>query len=149
MLYTVGETAKKLNIAPSTLRYYDKEGLLPFVERSNGGIRVFKEEDFDWLFVIECLKKSGLSIKDIKRYIDMTLKGDETIEARLELLCKQRERVVRQIAELQSTLEVLEYKCRLYEAAKALGSVEAAKGMLRNELSEKLRRDEKNLAETS
>lgn len=59
MLYTVSEMAKKLNIAPSTLRYYDKEGLLPFVERSNGGIRMFKDSDFEWLSIIECLKKQG------------------------------------------------------------------------------------------
>ena len=56
MLYTVGEMAKRLNVAPSTLRYYDKEGLLPFVERSEGGNRMFKEEDFEWLHFIECLK---------------------------------------------------------------------------------------------
>ena len=53
MTYTVGEIAKKLNVAPSTLRYYDKEGLLPFVERSVGGIRIFHDEDMDWLELIE------------------------------------------------------------------------------------------------
>lgn len=56
MLYTIGEMAK-INVAPS-LRYYDKEGLLPFVERSGGGIRMFKDEDFEWLYTIECLKKA-------------------------------------------------------------------------------------------
>lgn len=57
MLYTVGEMAKRLGVAASTLRYYDKEGLLPFVERSSGGIRMFKDADFEWLQIIECLKK--------------------------------------------------------------------------------------------
>ncbi len=57
MLYTIGEMAKKLNVPPSTLRYYDKEGLLPFVERSGSGMRVFHEKDFEWLQVIGCLKK--------------------------------------------------------------------------------------------
>ncbi len=90
MIYTVGEAARVLNVAPSTIRYYDKEGLLPFVERSEGGIRVFTEKDFDWMFIIECLKKSGLSIKDIKKFIDMTKKGDETIGERLELFQNQR-----------------------------------------------------------
>lgn len=52
MFYTIGEMAKKMGVAPSTLRYYDKEGLLPFVERSGGGIRMFKDEDIEWLFII-------------------------------------------------------------------------------------------------
>ena len=65
MTYTVGEIAKKLNVAPSTLRYYDKEGLLPFVERSVGGIRVFHDEDMDWLELIECMKHTGMPIKEI------------------------------------------------------------------------------------
>lgn len=66
MFYTVGEMADKLNVAPSTLRYYDKEGLLPFVERSSGGIRMFKEEDFQWLSIIECLKKRGFPSKKLR-----------------------------------------------------------------------------------
>ena len=60
MYYTVGETACRLGVAASTLRYYDKEGLLPFVERSSGGIRMFKESDFEWLSIIECLKKADI-----------------------------------------------------------------------------------------
>lgn len=139
MLYTIGETAKMLNISPSTLRYYDKEGLLPFVERSSGGIRVFKEEDFGWLFIIECLKKSGLSIKNIKSYIDMALKGDETIGERLEMFKKQRETVIEQMNELQSTLDTLEYKCWYYETAKKLGSTDAVKNLPENEIPEKFR----------
>lgn len=145
MIYTVGEAAKILNIAPSALRYYDKEGLLPFVERSNGGIRMFKEEDFDWLFIIECLKKSGLSIKDIKCYIDMTLKGDETIKQRLEMFRNRREKVLEQMQELQNTLDILEYKCRFYEKANELGSVDAAKNVPDNEIPEKLRTVKENL----
>ena len=70
MYYTVGETARRLGVAASTLRYYDKEGLLPFVERSSGGIRMFKESDFEWLSIIECLKKAGMPIKEIRKFID-------------------------------------------------------------------------------
>lgn len=145
MGYTIGETAKILNIAPSTLRYYDKEGLLPFIERSDGGNRVFKEEDFNWLFIIECLKKSGLSIKDIKRYIDMTLKGDETIDERLEMFQKQREKVINQMSELKNTLDTIEYKCWYYETAKKKGSVGAMKNISEQEIPEQLRRIKQNL----
>ena len=58
--------AKILHVAPSTLRYYDKEGLLPFVERSSGGIRLFKDSDFEWLSMIECMKQTGMPINEIK-----------------------------------------------------------------------------------
>lgn len=63
MTYTVGQMAKMLGLAGSTLRYYDKEGLLPFVERSSGGIRMFREKDYEWLQIIECLKKQGCQSK--------------------------------------------------------------------------------------
>ena len=93
--------AKKMGVAPSTLRYYDKEGLLPFVERSGGGIRMFKDEDIGWLSIIECLKKTGMPIKEIKRFIDWCIEGDSTINKRLELIDRRRERVHEQMAQLK------------------------------------------------
>ncbi len=104
MIYTVGEMAKMLDVPASTLRYYDKEGLLPFVERSPGGIRMFQESDYGWLKIISCLKKAGMSLKDIRKYINLALQGDETIEQRLELFYKQREILRAQMAELQKLL---------------------------------------------
>ena len=91
MVYTVGETAKLLEVPASTLRYYDKEGLLPFVERSSGGIRMFRESDFEWLQIIGCMKKAGMSIRDIRQYIEQAQRGDDTIALRLVILHRQRE----------------------------------------------------------
>lgn len=125
MVYTVGEKARLLGVPASTLRYYDKEGLLPFVERSSGGIRMFKESDIEWLKVIGCMKKAGMSIKDIKLYIELAMKGNDTIDARLDMFRKQREVLKTQLEELRHTLNVVEYKCWFYETAKELGSVEA------------------------
>ncbi|MGI6706622.1 MAG: MerR family transcriptional regulator [Clostridia bacterium] len=122
MYYTIGEIAKKVNISPHTLRFYAKEGLLPFVERSESGIRMFKDEDFQWLMIIECLKKAGMPIKDIKTFIDLTMEGDSTIDQRLEIFKKQKEAVEQQIAQLQETLKLLEYKCWYYETAKNAGT---------------------------
>lgn len=85
MAYTVGEMAKRLDVPASTLRYYDKEGLLPFVARSPGGMRIFQDADLEWLKVIGCLKKAGMSIKNIRVYIELAMQGDETIDQRLEL----------------------------------------------------------------
>ncbi len=122
MAYTVGEMARRLGVAPSTLRYYDKEGLLPFVERSNGGIRVFKESDYEWLTIIECLKQSGLSIKEIRQYIDLCQEGDATIPERLQLFVNRRRAVQQQLAQLQQTLDMLDYKLWFYETSQAAGT---------------------------
>ena len=145
MIYTVGEMAKKIGVAPSTLRYYDKEGLLPFVERSNCGIRVFKEADYEWLKVIECLKKTGMPLKDIKTFIEMAMQGDETIDERLELIRKQREEVGRQIAELQETMDTLNFKCWYYETAKSAGTTAVPREMKLEELPEEFREIRKKL----
>lgn len=145
MLYTIGEMAKLLKIPASTLRYYDKEGLLPFVERSSGGIRMFKDSDYEWLQIIECLKKTGMPLKDIRSFIFMALQGDETIESRLELITKQREAVENKISELKSTLDILDFKCWYYETAKESGSTDIPRNMSSDELPEKYRNIRKKL----
>ena len=111
MAYSIGNMAKKLNIAPSALRYYDKEGLLPFVDRTPGGARAFKEKDFPWLSTIECLKETGMPIKAIKCFIDWCMQGDATIEQRLELIRRQKQ-----------ALDMLEYTQWYYETALEAGS---------------------------
>ena len=129
MVYTVGEMAKLLGVTASTLRYYDKEGLLPFVERSSGGIRMFRESDIEWLRVIECMKKAGMCIKDIRQYIELALKGDDTIELRLMMFRRQKEVLQQKMAEMQHTMAMVEYKCWYYETAKAAGTVEVPQNM--------------------
>lgn len=129
MVYTVGEMAKLLGVTASTLRYYDKEGLLPFVERSSGGIRMFRDSDIEWLRVIECMKKAGMSIKDIRQYIELALKGDDTIELRLMMFRRQKEVLQQKMAEMQHTMAMVEYKCWYYETAKAAGTVEVPQNM--------------------
>lgn len=139
MVYTIGETAKRLNIAASTLRYYDKEGLLPFVERSNGGIRIFKDEDFEWLGIIECLKKTGMPIKEIKEFVDWCVAGDATIDQRLALIKAQQEAVERQIQAMQENLKMLSYKRWYYETAKQAGSCSIHKDMKLSDVPEAYR----------
>ena len=117
MFYTIGEMAQKLNVAPSTLRYYDKEGLLPFVERSSGGIRMFKDEDMEWLRLLGCLKKAGMPLREIKAFMDWSRQGDATISQRLELIEKQRQSVLDQQKQLEETLLMLDYKRWYYQTA--------------------------------
>ena len=85
MSYTISEISKLMNINPSTIRYYDKKGLLPNIKRING-IRVFEDKDFEWLRVLNCLKKTNMSLKKIKEYVDLTLKRDESLIKRYELI---------------------------------------------------------------
>ncbi|MGN1059118.1 MAG: MerR family transcriptional regulator [Clostridia bacterium] len=123
MLYTIGDISKILNVPASTLRYYDKEGLLPFVERSGGGIRMFTEADLSWLKVIECLKKTGMSIKSIKRYIDLAAQGDDTFADRLQILAEHQKQVEEEIARMQDNLSMIQYKVWLYEEAVRNGKI--------------------------
>lgn len=117
MLYTIGEMAKVLGVSASTLRYYDQEGLLPFIERSSGGVRMFTDQDYEGLKVICYLKKSGLSIKEIKTFIDMVDKGDETLSDRLTLFQNRKDAVQKQLKDIMETLALLDYKCWYYEQA--------------------------------
>ena len=139
MVYTVGEMAKLLEVPSSTLRYYDKEGLLPFVERSSGGIRMFQETDFEWLQIISCMKKAGMSIRDIRQYIELAMQGDDTIDLRLQMFHRQRDALRAQIAEMERTLETVEYKCWFYETAQAAGTVNVPKDMPDDEVPERFR----------
>lgn len=145
MNYTISEMAKKLGVAPSTLRYYDKEGLLPFVERSNGGARVFKDSDFEWLQIIDCLKKTGMQLKDIKNFVEMAMRGDETIEPRLQLIINQKVKVQKQIDELSEVLKILDFKEWYYTTAKENGTTEIPRDMSENELPDEFKSVRKKL----
>ena len=149
MAYTVGEMAKRLGVPASTLRYYDKEGLLPFVGRSSGGIRVFEEKDFEWLRIIECLKKTGMSLKDIREYIELAMQGDATIAQRLEMFRKQKAVLEARMAELQQTMDTLDYKCWFYETAKARGTTDGISGLPDAKLPENLRPVREHLREVA
>ena len=139
MLYTIGGMAKQLGVTPSTLRYYDKEGLLPFVERSEGGMRMFRDSDYELLKIIGCLKATGMQLKDIREFIFLVMKGDKTIDARLELFMKRKEEVEKQMAQLQETLDTINFKCWYYETAKKAGTTDAPDSMSNDELPKELR----------
>ena len=116
-VYTIGQAAEKAGLSVSALRYYEKEGLLPFVDRTEGGQRVFKDEDFNWLSIIECLKSTGVPIREIKRYIDWCMEGDATLEQRRDWFVAQKARVEEQIAEYRRHLDKINYKIWYYERA--------------------------------
>ena len=106
-LYFIGEVSKKLNISISTLRYYDKEGLLPLIKRDKNGNRLFDERDLEILSYITCFKNAGMTLKQIKSYFLLYEKGDATKEARYVLLNKQLEKLDEQLMILEQAKQVL------------------------------------------
>lgn len=129
MDYSISQVAESYNLSIHTLRYYEKEGLLPFVKRTRSGIRRFDKTALDGLKIVECLKKSGMPLKDIKRFLDWCQEGNSTLEKRRDMFYERRETVLAQVAELQKVLDVITYKCWYYETAVAEGSEEAVKKM--------------------
>lgn len=122
MTYSISEVAKKMNLTVYTLRYYDKEGLIPFVERAPNGTRLFKESDLDSLKIIECLKSTGMPIKDIKNFIDWCSQGDSTLQQRYDMFMERKAVVEAQMEELKKTMEVINHKCWYYKTALDAGT---------------------------
>ncbi|MDM5339926.1 MerR family transcriptional regulator [Fictibacillus enclensis] len=120
--YSISEVAKELNLTVYTLRYYDKEGLMPFVERTPNGNRLFKESDISALKIIECLKATGMRIKEIKTFIDWCSEGDSTLEQRYNMFLERKANVEAQMEELKKTMEVIQHKCSYYETALDAGT---------------------------
>ncbi len=137
-MYTIGEVAEMFDLPISTLRYYDKEGLFLNLKRE-GGIRKFSDNDIEALRVIECLKKSGLEIKDIKLFMSWCAEGASSYSKRLELIKKQKERVEIDIEKLNKTLDMLKYKEWYYSCACKDGNEERAKAMTPNSLPDDIR----------
>lgn len=144
MPYTIKDMSRLTGLPASTLRYYDKQGLLPNLKRDDNNIRIFTEDDYGQLRIIECLKRSGLSIKDIKDFIDMAGK-DGALTGRLDIFRKRREILRHELEDLKGILEVIEYKCWYYEKACEAGNESAMKNMAQSEIPEEFRKARESL----
>ena len=139
MNYSIGEVSRMFDLPASTLRYYDKEGLLPHIQRQGTGIRRFDQQTIEALRVIECLKKSGMEIKDIKQFMAWCAEGPVTYSKRLELFRQQRAKVEQEKARLEKTLAMIDFKCWYYSQAVATGS-EAFTSAIPDGLPEEVRK---------
>lgn len=101
MAYTIGEISRITGVSVSALRYYDKQGLLPPVERTEDNIRQFDDFIIEWLRVVNCLKRTGMTLKDIKQYASWCVSGDETYEKRIGLYVRQKEAALKQMEQLK------------------------------------------------
>lgn len=136
-MYTIGQVAKQVNMPVSTLRYYDNEGLFPHLVRSSG-IRKFSENEIEALHMIECLKRSGLEIKEIKNFMELCAQGSSTYPQRYELFVKQRQAVEQEMQQLQKTLDMLRFKCWYYEQALKDGNEDRLHEMIPDHLPEEI-----------
>lgn len=132
-MYTIGQVSEMCNIPISTLRYYDKEGLFPNLER-NGNIRKFSDNELEALHVIECLKKSGLEIKDIKLFFQWVAEGSSTYRCRKELFEHRKAVVEEEMRALERTHAMLEFKCWYYEQAMKDGTEDHITSLLPDKL---------------
>ena len=122
-MYTIGEISKMFGLPISTLRYYDKEGLFPNIVRSSG-IRIFSESEIEALRVIECLKKTGMEIKDIKQFMDWCAEGPSTYSNRKKLFEDRKKALEEQLQEIEKNMAMIEFKCWYYEQAMSDGNEE-------------------------
>ncbi len=136
-MYTIGQVSEMFHLPVSTLRYYDKEGLFPNIERSSG-IRKFGDKEIEALRVIECLKKSGLEIKDIKQFMAWCSEGCNTYPQRRELFLKQKEIVEKEIRRMEKVLDMIRFKCWYYEQAIKDGNEDHLHEMLPDHLPDEI-----------
>lgn len=113
--YTVKEVAKIMNVSEHTVRYYDNEGLIPFVTRTQSNIRMFSDYDLSWFRTVHCLRATDLSINDIKKYIELCLKGNKTIPQRAKIIFNQEKNLQEHLKELQNQMEILQKKKKYYK----------------------------------
>ncbi len=114
-MYTIKEVAKKMDISEHTLRFWAKSGFFPFIKRNKNNIRLFSDNDLDWVRIVKCLRAVGTENKAIKRYIDLCIKGDSTIPERYEIIQATKLKAEQQMLELQQQMDLLNYKEKYYQ----------------------------------
>ena len=137
-MYSIGKVSEMFHLPISTLRYYDKEGLFPEMKRTSG-IRKFDKKEIEALRVIECLKRSGMEIKDIKHFMEWCSQGSSTYAQRRDLFLKQKETVENEIRRMEKVLDMIRFKCWYYEQAIKDGNEDRLREMSPEEMPEEIR----------
>ena len=138
-MYTIGQVSEMYNLPISTLRYYDKEGFFPNLMRK-GNIRYFSDVELEAIRIIECLKQSGLEIKEIKQFFQWVVEGPSSYEKRKELFETRKATVEDEIKAMEKTLALLKFKCLYYETAIKDGNEDGINAMLPDKLPEEIQK---------
>ena len=118
-MYTMKNICDELHIPYETLRYYCNEGLVPNVKRDQNNYRIFDDRDLSWLISLQCLRKCGLSIKEIKEYLDLCLEGPASIEIRKKILAVKKENLLKEIESIQESISFIDHKQEFYDGVLA------------------------------
>lgn len=113
-MYSIREVSEKTGLSAHTLRYYEKEGVLRGVDRSQGGFRQYTDDDLESLGLVCCLKNTGMSIQEIARFMELTHEGEHTLQERVDLLREHREAMIRKMQEMQTYLEKVTWKLNFF-----------------------------------
>lgn len=116
-MFTVKEAAEIMGISPHSLRFYDNEGLLPTLSKRNKR-RLFSYEDLEWVYNIMCWRDTGMSLADIRRYIELAREGDDTVDERYEMILRQRDRAIEEVKAARQRVKMLQRKVLWYQALK-------------------------------
>lgn len=114
-MFTIKQISEKTKLTEHTIRYYDREGLIPLITRTKSGIRQFSEDDLEWINLICCLRNSGMPLQEIKEFMQLCLKGKDSLEERRELLIRHRTRIQEKMANLDNSLNIVNYKIEHYK----------------------------------
>lgn len=114
-MYTIKEVAEKIDVSEHTLRFWAKSGFFPFLTRNDNNVRMFSENDLNWVRIVKCLRSVGTQTKDVKRYIDLCIIGDSTIKERYQIILDTKAKALEQMDELKKQLELLDYKENFYK----------------------------------
>ena len=142
-MYSIGQVAEMFGLPISTLRYYDKQGLFPNMERVSG-IRRFSDAEIEALRVIECLKKTGMEIKNIRQFMDWCAEGPSTYPQRKAMFEAQRAHMEAELEQMNRTLDMLKFKCWYYEQAMKDGSEDGLKALIPDRLPDGIRKAYEN-----
>jgi len=115
MGYSIKQVAEKVDLTAYTLRYYEKEGLLPSVERDEHGNRVFDDSDIEWITLICCLRDTGMPVAEIKRYVGLCMEGNKTINIRRQIILEHKYKVEKKIEEMKKYLVKIDKKLKYYD----------------------------------
>ena len=114
-MYTIKEVAEKANVSEHTLRFWAKSGFFPFIKRSETNVRLFDNNDLEWVKIVKCLRVVGMDTKSLKQYIELCVKGDSTIDERYKIISATKAKTQKQINSLKEQLSLLDYKENFYK----------------------------------
>lgn len=118
MSLSIGQLSTRTNLSIHTLRFYEKEGIVPFVKRTESGLRLYEEDHVDWIKFLSCMRETGMSLAKLKEFADLAMQGDGTIDQRLAMLSEQKNRIEEQVTTMKSYMDMIGFKMAMLHRQK-------------------------------